>query len=34
MTHFLIIWAPWIVVALATASLFAWGAKGKTDIED
>ncbi|WP_425467085.1 cytochrome bd oxidase small subunit CydS [Pseudalkalibacillus caeni] len=31
MSHFLIMWAPWIVIILAIASVFAWGTYGKTE---
>ncbi|MFC4618304.1 hypothetical protein ACFO4N_06115 [Camelliibacillus cellulosilyticus] len=31
MQHFLIIWAPWIVLICAIGTLFIWGAWGKTE---
>ncbi|WP_394174332.1 cytochrome bd oxidase small subunit CydS [Guptibacillus hwajinpoensis] len=30
MEHFLIMWAPWIVIVLSVAALFGWAAKGDT----
>ncbi|WP_442865089.1 cytochrome bd oxidase small subunit CydS [Alkalihalobacillus sp. CinArs1] len=30
MEHFLIMWAPWIVIVLSVLALFGWGAKGDT----
>ncbi|WP_404800777.1 cytochrome bd oxidase small subunit CydS [Guptibacillus algicola] len=30
MEHFLIMWAPWIVIFLSVLALFGWGAKGDT----
>ncbi|WP_377888118.1 hypothetical protein [Alkalihalobacillus sp. R86527] len=30
MEHFLIMWAPWIVITLSVLALFGWGAKGDT----
>jgi len=28
--HFLIMWAPWIVIIVSIVALFGWGAKGDT----
>ncbi|WP_425451916.1 cytochrome bd oxidase small subunit CydS [Bacillus taeanensis] len=31
MSHFLIMWAPWLIIFGAISSLFIWGAKGNTN---
>ncbi|MFK3958066.1 cytochrome bd oxidase small subunit CydS [Guptibacillus hwajinpoensis] len=30
MEHFLMMWAPWIVIVVSVVALFCWGAKGDT----
>ncbi|MGG1687396.1 MULTISPECIES: cytochrome bd oxidase small subunit CydS [Bacillales] len=30
MEHFLMMWAPWIVIVVSVVALFGWGAKGDT----
>ncbi|WP_411909087.1 cytochrome bd oxidase small subunit CydS [Bacillus sp. RAR_GA_16] len=31
MEHFLMMWAPWIVIIVSIVALFGWGAKGDTE---